>query len=81
MGRVIDFPGGSRREPEPEDAPLIDRAREAELELMQTHLAIAQLQRDQLNAEFKRAQFLWLWFCIRRAAFWAVVLWLLTRFM
>src|SRR5262245_57963900 len=78
MGRVIEFPGGGSREPREVEPPLIDRAREADLELMRLHIETAQLQRDQLKADFKRAQFLWLWFCLKRVMFWGVVLWLLA---
>jgi hypothetical protein len=76
MGRVIEFPGGQRREPEPAAEPV----RDIEIALAQTYLETARLQQAQIKADMQRARFLWVMFCARRAAFWGVVLWLLSRF-
>jgi len=84
MGNVIDFPPGGKREPDDGHVvcalPLLEQAQQAELELMQARIRIADLQACQLKTQLAAARFAMTCHAIKRAAFWAFVLWLLSRF-
>jgi hypothetical protein len=64
---IIQFPN-QRPSPSP---PSLDE------ELMAAHLDLLRVQASALRTEYRLANAMWVSYCVRKAAFWAVVLWVL----
>ena len=69
MTNLIAFPGRRRAPP----VPIVDELTALEIELVRARLA-------QIRSEVRQANIFWFWFWLRKAVFWAVVLWLLATF-
>jgi hypothetical protein len=74
MTNVFQFPRSGRLPARASVDALIDEVTAVELELARARLA-------QIRLETRQAEVLWISYCLKRAAFWGFILWLLMRIM
>jgi hypothetical protein len=74
MSKVIPFPGSRYSPPKGTVDALIDELTTVEIELARARLG-------QSRSETRQANVLFAWYCLKRAVFWGLVLWLLATLM
>jgi hypothetical protein len=71
MSNVVQFPGGRHPPPKPTVDALVGELAAVEIELARARLA-------QIHSETRQANALFAWYCLKRAVFWGLALWLLA---
>ena len=69
MSNLIKFPGRSG----PQSLPPHDELTALELELVRLHIS-------RIRGEIRYGNALWISYCLRKAVFWAIALWVLSFF-
>jgi hypothetical protein len=70
MSNLLKFPGRSRPIPRPVDVD--------ELTLLELEIELARAKLANVRSATRQANAIWFSYCVRKIAFWAVVLWALS---